>query len=108
MFVARQGDILIVATTTIPKNAKPVARENGRTVLAHGEVTGHCHAIDDPTVLFLATDLGDLTDRFLRVERECRVVHDEHDAITLPPGEYIIRRQREYQSSDMAPIQVAD
>ena len=108
MFVIRQGDILIAQTNHIPANTTPVPLENGHVVLAHGEVTGHAHVVDDPTVVFLATDLADLADRFLRVERECRVVHDEHDPITLPPGDYVVRRQREYQSADMAPMQVAD
>lgn len=96
-FQARQGDVLIISTTSIPKAAKPVERENGRIVLAHGEVTGHCHAIDSEHALFLAADLNEMADRFLKVSEECEVVHDEHDPITLPPGDYVVRRQREYQ-----------
>jgi len=95
-FTARQGDILIVSTRAIPKGLKEIARENGRVVLAHGEATGHAHVIDDPSAMFLGADLEEMADRFLRVENECQVVHDEHDAITLPPGDYIVRRQREY------------
>jgi len=96
-FAARQGDVLIVATNTIPDGLQPVARENGRVILAHGEMTGHAHAIDsDLVTLFAAADLDEMADRFLRVEQECDVVHDEHDTITLPPGDYAIRRQREY------------
>lgn len=110
MRIYRQGDVIIVAIDTIPTEAKPVARENGRIVLAHGEVTGHAHAIDAPDTeaMFLATDLTEMADRFLRVEQEVRVVHDEHDTITLPPGNYLVRRQREYQSADMPPLQAAD
>jgi hypothetical protein len=96
-FTARQGDVLIVAANTIPNGLKPVPRENGRVILAHGEVTGHAHAIDgDLVTLFAPADLDEMADRFLRVEQECQVVHDEHDTITLPPGDYTIRRQREY------------
>ena len=95
-FIARQGDVLIVATGSIPKGAKPVDREDGKVVLAHGEVTGHAHVIDSPDVLFLAADVDEMADRFLRVEQECQVVHDEHDPVTLPPGNYRVRRQREY------------
>jgi hypothetical protein len=94
-FTARQGDVLIVATSSIPKGARPVDRENGRIVLAHGEVTGHAHVVEGDA-LFLATDLDEMADRFLRVEQECQVVHDEHDTITLPAGDYVVRRQREY------------
>lgn len=106
--IYRQGDILIVATTHIPTNLNPVSRENGRVVLAHGEVTGHAHCIDadDTAVMFLETDVAEMADRFLRVEQEVQIVHDEHDTITLPPGDYVVRRQREYTPE--APRQVAD
>jgi hypothetical protein len=96
MKMYRQGDVLITEVKRVPKGLKPVPRENGRIVLAHGEVTGHCHAIDSENALFLGADLEEMEDRFLRVEQECEVVHDEHDTITLPPGDYAIRRQREY------------
>lgn len=92
----RQGDVFIVATSSVPKDALPIDRENGRIVLAHGEVTGHAHVIDSEDALFLAVDLDEMADRFLRVESEVQVVHDEHDIVTLPPGDYVVRRQREY------------
>ena len=102
----RQGDVLIVSTSHIPDGVKPVERENGRLILAHGEVTGHAHVVDSDTALFLAADLDEMADRFLKIETECQVVHDEHDAITLPPGDYIVRRQREYSPEQIR--QVAD
>ncbi len=96
-FTARQGDVLIIAASSIPAGCKPVPRENGRIILAHGEITGHAHAIDsDLVTLFAPADLDEMADRFLRVEQECEVVHDEHDSITLPAGDYRIVRQREY------------
>ena len=42
----RQGDVLIVPVESIPEELDPVDREDGRVVLAHGEVTGHAHAIE--------------------------------------------------------------
>ena len=42
----RQGDVLIVPIKAFRRNW-PVGREAGRVVLAHGEVTGHAHAIKD-------------------------------------------------------------
>lgn len=95
-FMARQGDVLIIAVNKIPTNAKPVARENGRLILAHGEITGHAHVVDAPDAVFLATDLDEMADRFLKIESECQVVHDEHAPINLVPGLYRVRRQREY------------
>jgi hypothetical protein len=103
----RQGDVLIRPVQKIPKGLKKVPLENGRVILAHGEVTGHAHAVLGD-VEFLAADLEDLEQRFLLVESEAQVVHDEHGTITLPPGGYEIVRQREYTSADMEPVRVAD
>lgn len=97
----RQGDVLITEVKHIPAGLKPIPREQGRVVLAHGEVTGHAHVIDSDHALFLGADLEDMADRFLRVEQECQVVHDEHDTIVLPPGDYRIVRQREYSPQEI-------
>jgi hypothetical protein len=97
----RQGDVLIVPVNELEK----VPLEAGRIVLAHGEATGHAHVVEGEAT-FLAADLEDLERRFLLIEAEAMVVHDEHDTITLPPGAYEVRRQREYQPE--APRFVAD
>ena len=52
----RQGDVLIVPITSIPKTVEPIAREQGRIILAHGEVTGHAHAIKDRGVTAFRDD----------------------------------------------------
>lgn len=94
----RQGDILVVPVKEIPRGLTAVPREHGRIVLAEGEATGHLHAIESPEVMFLAADLAEMEGRFLRVEAEHGVdlTHPEHDTIRLPPGNYEVRRQREY------------
>jgi hypothetical protein len=95
----------MIVPVSIPKGLKRVPLENGRVILAHGEVTGHAHAVVGEVEL-LAADLADLESRFLRVEAEAQVVHEEHSTITLAPGDYQVLRQREYQ--DDAPAYVAD
>lgn len=104
----RQGDIGIFPVTTLPTNLEPVKRDRqGRIVLAEGEVTGHYHCIlDDPATLFRQADMDEMGDRFLKVEQEVTVTHDEHDPITLPSGDYVVRRQREFAPE--APRYVAD
>lgn len=94
----RQGDVLIVSTTTIPASATPVPLEGGRIVLAHGEVTGHAHAIASPDAELLATPgaTAETADRWLRVRSAVTLAHEEHTPITIPPGEYRVIRQREY------------
>jgi hypothetical protein len=106
-FTARQGDVLIRTIGKLPKGLARVPLDGGRVILAYGEVTGHAHVVEGDVQLF-ASDLEEMEQRFLRVEEEAQVVHDEHDTVTLPPGDYEIVRQREYTSADMAPVRVAD
>jgi hypothetical protein len=64
-------------------------------ILAYGELTGHAHAVIGDAELF-ESDVSEIGQRFLRVEQESEVVHEEHGTVTLPPGDYEIRRQHEY------------
>jgi hypothetical protein len=66
----RQGDVMIVPVDAIPEGLKRVPLEGGRVVLAHGEVTGHAHAVVGEGVEFLAADLEDLDNRFLKIDAE--------------------------------------
>lgn len=102
----RQGDVLIERIAQRPDGLKPVERDKGRLVLAYGEVTGHAHVVEGEAELFAAEDLQEMDDRFLRVEKEAQVVHEEHGTIPLPPGDYRVRRQREYSPERIR--QVAD
>jgi hypothetical protein len=106
----RQGDVLITKVDEIAESNTKVSVpfEDGRVILAHGEATGHAHVIEtEGEVLFRARDLKEMTDRFLTIEKEALVVHDEHDTITLEPGDYKITRQREY-APKQAPRPVYD
>lgn len=91
----RQGDVLLEAIEPdeIPANATPVAPENGRYILAHGEVTGHAHAVvADERVTMLERD-GVL---YLRVTAQTELTHDEHTAHSLTAPAYRKVQQREY------------
>lgn len=94
----RQGDVLLIPVDELPKGLVRMKRDKkNRLVLADGEVTGHAHAIlEDTATLFRQKDLREMSDRFLRVEQEANLVHEEHGTITLPAGDYIVRRKREY------------
>ena len=66
----RQGDVLIVTVSRLPKLLEPVAREGGHVILAHGEVTGHAHAIkDERSTSFRDSKLNRL---FLKADGDCR------------------------------------
>ena len=108
-------------------------KEQGRVILAHGEVTGHAHEVVDaiatldPAELVIpAADFFEEPDgrRVLLVNRPCDLQHQEHGRIALDPanptqvrqgdvllqpigpGAWQVIRQREY--SPEAIRQVAD
>ena len=92
----RQGDVLMVPVAKLPAKLESVKRERGRLILAHGEATGHAHAIKDKrAALFRDPKLAAL---FMHVSGDTAVEleHDEHDTIEVPPGNYQVIRQREY------------
>lgn len=103
MKIYRQGDVLVAEVRSIPADLTSVPRENGRLVLAHGEVTGHAHVVIGDAELFTIGDRVDLEERFLHVEADqgARLVHDEHSTIDLPRGDYRVLRQREYSPEEI-------
>lgn len=107
----RQGDVLLQRVRSIPKGATRKPTDQGRVILAYGEVTGHAHQVvvadrtDAETVeAFLAELNGEV---FLSAPAGGSVVHEEHSTIQLEPGTYKVIRQREWTDED-EPRQVAD
>ena len=91
----RQGDVLLVRVADPPVDVRPLPREAGRLVLAHGEVTGHAHVVADPEAELVTREQAD--ELYLMVYGEQALLeHDEHDAIPLAEGCYRVIRQREY------------
>ena len=98
MTIFRQGDVLLRKVKSIPADAVATEKKD-RIVLAYGEVTGHSHAITklDNVDVFVK---GDGT-MYLRVKAETALQHEEHAAITLPPGNYKRVLQREYSPAGL-------
>lgn len=108
---ARQGDVLVTRVETLPPGAKPCDRdEHGRIVLAHGESSGHAHAIRSENVLSFRMESAE-RDAGLAAEVDYVLVggagavlnHElvsgqmaEHEPVSLPAGLYRIGAQREY------------
>lgn len=85
----RQGDILFVPIKQIPFGLK----KKSNNVIAEGEKTGHKHVLEGGILLD-----GPVAGMFINVEGEkATVTHNEHKAITLPKGNYQVKRQREYE-----------
>lgn len=102
----RQGDVLIMPLTeaiahwvdhdiTLPFWRDPSFQKCPDLVLATGQSTGHQHRINQGK--------ADLYQRqgihYLRVlSAQVVLTHPEHQAITIPQGNWVVRRQREYDS----------
>lgn len=110
---ARQGDVMLIRVDALPEGLVPTNRDqHGRIVLAHGEKSGHGHAIRDPHVcgFRMTTTTADPTGvsggvDYIEVggSGDATLSHEyvsgqmaEHHAITLPPGVYRVALQREY------------
>lgn len=109
-----QGDVFIRRIEALPADLVAVPRDNGRIVLAYGEVTGHAHAISALDAELLVAPERNREDevlnvRFLRVMAAAGidVQHEEHATVHLAPGLYEVRQQREWTDAE-EPLRVAD
>ena len=127
----RQGDVLLIQVPSLPKGAVEIPLEKGRIVLAHGEVTGHAHAIADESVADqMAERASEMADAiiarakkfaadarkavlyvasgewYLLVSAPTALRHEEHSAITLAPTCYLVPIQ--VQENSQAIRRVAD
>jgi hypothetical protein len=85
----RQGDLLFILQAERPNT---LLKQRPGSVIVEGEATGHAHRLIGGTILEDSFD-GIL---YLDVPTAGRVVHEEHDALTLGPGFWLVVRQREY------------
>lgn len=99
--IYRHGDVLVLEVKEIPTEATKEKRA-GDIILAHGEVTGHAHRIKEKKAQTFV--LGDK--RYLIIDREAALTHEEHNRIDLPQGNYEVRIQRAYTPE--AIVRVAD
>lgn len=96
----RHGDVLVSQVKSLP----PGAHKREGTILAHGELTGHSHRIQQSHAVQL-WGYGD--ELFLEVkESRASLVHEEHQTIELPQGIYRVWKQREYRPE--AVVEVMD
>ena len=93
--LGRQGDVGIQAIDALPDNLKPhVPEDKHRIVIAHGEVTGHAHAIyelDD--IEMFEDEAGTL---YMRNSKDKVIKHEEHAPLEIPAGTHKFIQQREY------------
>ena len=95
VWLARQGDVLIERIDAPDAKFTPAAAP---VILAHGESTGHMHAIADFQQIQIAGDMNPGVGQamLLKIKAPVKVLHQEHAPIDLPKGTYRVMRQREY------------
>lgn len=92
--VALHGDVVLFYED-LPKNFDSLEKVKAG-IVALGEATGHLHQIQGEAGFFdLRLDPSTQT-KFLKVIAPVRIAHQEHREIELPPGNYRIGVQREY------------
>lgn len=91
----RQGDIYFVRIDGAKKSKD--APEG--PVLAHGEATGHTHAVAPECLTNCDVFLDEAGLLVVKVKpgKSVNVVHQEHDPILLTEGDWEVRHQREYE-----------
>ncbi|MGC9524502.1 MAG: hypothetical protein ACP5D7_03075 [Limnospira sp.] len=94
MKLMRQGDVILQQIDEDIDTQNERVREHSDLVLAEGEVTGHAHRITEGEA-----ELYELGNRlYLRVHSDAAMLtHEEHRAIAIPKGDWIVRIQREYE-----------
>jgi hypothetical protein len=108
MKLYRQGDVLFKEITRLPDGDR---KKRDNATVAYGEVTGHSHALaledrDAAEVI----EIGDglfvhVSAEGIGIEGEVAFIHEEHGPVTLPPGNYEVVIQREYEPSGIRSVQ---
>ena len=100
----------------------PIVNYAGRTdtkaIFAFGEVTGHTHRVEMSEMLKDAgvslhmnynSEAGvDVPNAFEVHNESVELQHEEHDTITLPPGNYVVKLVREFNHITRRAQYVAD
>lgn len=91
----RQGDLFFQTVASPPQTA---VKKKTDAILAYGEVTGHSHKIMTPSMDQMDSVVDESGDIYCRcMTQDVTIGHDEHDAITMPQGEWFcVSRQKEY------------
>lgn len=103
---ALHGDV-IITRDRIPNDFEtyPIVENS---CLALGEATGHRHQLFGEEGTFTLRENPQTKVKYLRVIKTVDLKHQEHSPIILPPGEYRIGIQKEYDPFEKLVRQVAD
>lgn len=101
---ALHGDVILERVDSLPKDFKKMEKSKDGA-LAYGELTGHLHQLQGAN-FDLRTNKDGI--KFLHVLEPTPVKHQEHSPIMIPPGDYKIGIQQEYDPFTKRARQVVD
>jgi hypothetical protein len=88
----RQGDVIFIPVKIKPEND---TRHEQLTV-ALGEATGHHHTLYGIHPGATIHEWNKDSKRFIKLDKEFSLKHQEHHEIIVPPGTYEIGMEQEY------------
>jgi hypothetical protein len=107
----RQGDVLLMKVDDSSAVGVEVPRDDGRLILASGEVTGHHHAIAsrDAHLFEMPTAKDDaralkMGERILKTFKPVALEHEEHAPVRLPAGTFVVKIQKTYQRGSIRSV----
>jgi tetratricopeptide (TPR) repeat protein len=91
----RQGDVLLIPAKLIEATVVLPHQRQADLTLAEGEVTGHRHRVAEGKAELYRTDKA----MILKVHSETALlVHEEHQPLQIPRGNWVVKIQRGYHS----------
>lgn len=94
-----QGDVFLIPIKAVPADAKPIAAEGGKFIVAHSE-TGHHHIVMGRPDIQMFSGMDMFRD-FLNVgDAPAELVHlretHTHAPQVIAPGAWLVQRQAAY------------
>lgn len=105
-----QGDVLFLKVEKIVEELGEEYQLDHKKgyILQHGEALGHYHTIPvdqaDSVVVRALPDLEGIKQMGILVKDAVQVLHEEHAPVTLTPGSWIARTQREHTRGMVRPV----
>lgn len=99
-FIIRQGEVMLIRINEFPKKLKEKDK-----ILAYGEITNHKHRFETNQVQVFADESGQ---QFVQVKKPSQLIHEEHQALEIPKGNYKVVLQREFDMVENFAKQVLD
>jgi len=92
----RHGDLLFksIAKSDMPKKSEMKKQEDN--ILALGEATGHKHVLVGNAQIFNTVDDKGVETKYLQVQEESVINHEEHNTVVLPKNNYVMVQEREF------------